>query len=370
MTQCRNLRLEWVEHQGRSCLRVTGWTECELGELEGLGADEMGRRLALLPSEVLTTGGDLRAVPPVSGHFTAEQDAVFFVPRFPFMAGTGYSFVIGLDRQEERPEVWAILRPAAPRAPATEVVAIYPTAAELPVNLLRIYVHFSGPMSEGWANQAIRVCREDTGAILEAVFLPPDPELWDSDRQRLTMLLDPGRIKRGLVPNTELGYPLIEGVPIRIFVDREFRDAAGQPLKADAGRNYHIGPALRSRIDPNRWQLSVPEPASSHPLVVDFGRPLDHALLQRCLRIRDSDGNPLPGKGDSGVGQISWRYTPLSPWAADRYQLDINPSLEDVAGNSPGRVFDRDISEPGDLPSGAGRFVVDFSCVPATTPIE
>ena len=370
MTQCRNLRLEWVEHQGRSCLRVTGWTECELGELEGLGADEMGRRLALLPSEVLTTGGDLRAVPPVSGHFTAEQDAVFFVPRFPFMVGTDYSLVIGLDRQEESPEVWAILRPAAPRAPATEVVAIYPTAAELPVNLLRIYVHFSGPMSEGWANRAIRVCREDTGAILEAVFLPPDPELWDSDRRRLTMLLDPGRIKRGLVPNTKFGYPLIEGVPIRICVDGEFRDAAGQPLKADAGRSYRIGPALRSRIDPNRWQLSVPEPASPHPLVVDFGRPLDHALLQRCLRIRDSDGNPLPGKGDSGVAESNWRFTPFSPWAADRYQLDINPSLEDVAGNSPGRVFDRDISEPGDLPSGAGRFVVDFSCVSATTPIE
>ena len=366
MTQCRNLRLEWVEHQGRSCLRVTGWSECELGELEGLGADEMGRRLALLPSEVLTTGGDLRAVPPVSGQFTAEQDAVFFVPRFPFMAGTDYSLVIGLDRQE----VWTILRAAAPRAPATEVVAIYPTAAELPVNLLRIYVHFSGPMSEGWANQAIRVCREDTGAILEAVFLPPDPELWDSDRRRLTMLLDPGRIKRGLVPNTEIGYPLIESVPIRICVDREFRDAAGQPLKADAERGYRIGPALRSRIHPNRWQLSVPEPASPESLVVDFGRPLDHALLQRCLRIRDSDGNPLPGKGDSGVGESSWRFTPFSPWAADRYQLDINPSLEDVAGNSPGRVFDRDISEPGDLPSGAGRFVVDFSCVSATAPIE
>ena len=370
MTQCRNLRLEWAEHQGRSCLRVTGWTKREFGELEGLGADEMGRRLALLPSEVLAAGGDFSAVPPVAGHFTAEQDAVFFVPRFPFMEGTEYSLVVGLDRQQEKPEVWAILRPATPRAPATEVMAIYPTAAELPVNLLRIYVHFSGPMSEGWANRAIKVCREDTGAILEAVFLPPDPELWDSDRRRLTMLLDPGRIKRGLVPNTEIGYPLIEGVPIRICVDGEFRDAAGQPLKADAGRSYRIGPALRLRIDPNRWQLSVPEPASVDPLVVDFGRPLDHALLLRCLSIRDSDGNPLPGKGDSGVAESSWRFTPSSPWAADRYQLDIDPSLEDVAGNSPGRVFDRDISEPGDLPSGAGRFVVDFSCVSATTRIE
>ena len=98
-------------------------------------------------------------------------------------------------------------------------MAIYPTAAELPVNLLRVYVHFSAPMSEGWAARAIRVSREDTGETLDDVFLPPEPELWDPERKRLTMLLDPGRIKRGLVPNLEFGYPLVEGTAVRIAID-------------------------------------------------------------------------------------------------------------------------------------------------------
>ena len=47
---------------------------------------------------------------------------------------------------------------------------IFPTAGELPVNLLRLYVHFSGPMSEGWANRAVQV-RNDLDEIIRAIEL-------------------------------------------------------------------------------------------------------------------------------------------------------------------------------------------------------
>ena len=127
------------------------------------------------------------------------------------------------------------MRPLPDAVFTTEVVAIYPTAAELPVNLLRVYVHFSASMSEGWAARAIRVTREDTGETLDDVFLPPEPELWDPERKRLTMLLDPGRIKRGLVPNLEFGYPLVEGTTVRIAVDtclsRRHRPAPPEPAR-------------------------------------------------------------------------------------------------------------------------------------------
>ena len=68
------------------------------------------------------------------------------------------------------------------------------------------------------------------------VFLPPEPELWDArNATRLTMLLDPGRIKRGLVPNLEFGYPLVEGTTISIGIDAAFRDATGPDAPGRGG---------------------------------------------------------------------------------------------------------------------------------------
>ena len=85
----------------------------------------------------------------------------------------------------------------------TEVMAIYPTAAEVPRNLLRLYVWFSAPMSEGYAARHVRLAG-DAGERLAGALLPGG-ELWSGDGRRLTLLLDPARIKRGLAAHREAG---------------------------------------------------------------------------------------------------------------------------------------------------------------------
>ena len=359
MTQRRRLQLEWAQHEGRDCLKIRGWTEAELRELNGLDAGALSRRLAPYPSEVLPQEGGWPVVPPVAGRFLIEGEAAWFVPRFSFVDGMSYSLLVGSVCGAE---VWDIRRPSSKGSATTEALAIYPTAAELPVNLLRVYVHFSAPMSEGWAARAITVSRADTGETLDDVFLPPEPELWDAERKRLTMLLDPGRIKRGLVPNLEFGYPLVEGTTVRIAVDTAFRDATGQPLRAGAERSYSIGPALRSRIDPAAWQLNAPASGSRESLRVKFDRPLDHGLLQHCLSVQDGDGRTIEGEGETGKGEGSWRFAPDDPWEDGHHRLVVEPRLEDVAGNTPARVFDRDVTKAEDAPGEWEAITVSFSC--------
>ncbi len=365
MTRCRQLHLEWLEHRGRTCLRVRGWAESEWHGF-GVMASALDRRLSILPSDVLESGVDFRTVPTLAGELIMEHASVCFVPRFPFMDGTSYTLLVYPDGRSEGPEAWAIRRPLPPSAPHTEALAIYPTAAALPVNLLRIYVHFSGPMSEGWAGRAVRACCEDTREVLEEAFLPPDPELWDPERRRLTMLLDPGRIKRGLAPNREVGYPLVEGATVKVIVDTEFRDASDQPLKSAVKRSYRIGPALRSRVCPEHWRLKAPKIGSLGQLKIQFDRPMDHALLQRGLTVCDADGVPVPGLGAPGASEESWLFTPDSPWGEGRYRLLVEPRLEDVAGNSLLRVFDRDVTKDEPPPLRGRRVRLDFSC--ASTP--
>lgn len=368
MTRGRQLRLDWSEHEGRACLRVRGWTEAELREPDAFA--RLVARLAVLPSGLVEAGADLRGLQPVAGRFALHGDAVCFIPRFPFLDGAGYSLLLLPAPGDERGNTgtWTIQRPARAGAPETSVVAIYPTADGLPVNQLKLYVHFSHSMSEGWAARAIHVRRADTHQPLADVFLGMAPELWDQERRRLTLLLDPGRIKRGLVPNQEAGYPLTEGVPVVVTIDTSFRDAAGRPLRNGAERRYEVGPPLRVRIDPAKWRLHEPAIGSADPLSVEFDRPLDSALLQHCLWVNDPAGMPLGGHGAVGPGERAWRFQPQSPWKQGRYVVMVDPRLEDLAGNSLVRVFDRDLTRAEDAPADARHVAMDFTLRAAHSP--
>jgi hypothetical protein len=313
---------------------------------------------------MVEAGAELGSLQPIAGRFDVDEEGLLFTPRFPFLAGTSYTLVVrGTQQISHDFDSWRIQRQTVTKEPTTQVVAIYPTADEVPVNLLRIYVHFSSPMSEGWALRSVHVRRADNNEPLEHVFLDMEPELWDPQRKRLTLLLDPGRIKRGLVPNEEAGYPLIEGVPIVVTVDRTFRDAEGQPLQAIVERRYRVSAPLRSRIIPADWQVHAPAAASRQPLIIEFGCPLDHALLLHSLRVREGSSRSLNGRTRVGTSELSWEFEPELPWNEGRYQVVIDPRLEDLAGNSLIRVFDRDLTLPEDDPGAARPSIVEFEVI-------
>src|SRR5262249_56091734 len=91
-----------------------------------------------------------------------------------------------------------------PETVPTVVEHVYPSRKELPENLLRFYFHFSAPMSRGDVYQYIRLL-DAAGKPIEAPFLELEQELWDESGRRFTLLIDPGRIKRGLKPREEGG---------------------------------------------------------------------------------------------------------------------------------------------------------------------
>lgn len=298
----------------------------------------------MVPAEFL----GLRPLQPTAGQFESAGDQIWFRPRFPLVPGATYALLV-----DGAPAATVTLPEDTCRGD-TSVVAIYPTARELPVNQLKLYIQFSGPMSEGWAGRAVHVRRADDEELLAGVFLPMEPELWDRARHRLTLLLDPGRIKRGLAPHAEMGYPLEHGVPIIVAIDRKFRDASGQPLLAGAERRYEVGPAVRRHVDPSDWHLRCPRAGTRGCLEVVFDRPLDRALLQHCLVVLDPRGRPLEGRATIVDGDRSWRFSPLRGWRPERYGLAVDPRLEDLAGNSLTRVFDRDLARPEDTPVDRG----------------
>jgi hypothetical protein len=321
--------VSWSTVRGAECLRVGGL--------------EIHAEVRVRPVLVAPPAG----LPSTAGTIIEDDGDLCFVPRFAFVGGTIYAVDVDGARVAE------LIRPQPNFPTTTSVVAIYPSATEVPRNLLRLYVHFSAPMREGRASEHVRLA-DEAGTEMAGALLALEHELWDPERRRLTVLLDPARIKRGLAPHRELGYPLRTGEAFRVVVDEAFPDAHGAPLRASAERRYEVGEDERRRVQPDRWDVAAPAAGTADPLEVMFDRSLDRALAAGCIRVAGPQGEPLRGTAAIGAAERSWRFEPADAWAPGPHRLVVDALLEDLAGNSVSRVFDRELGRPEDDPGDGG----------------
>lgn len=295
--------------------------------------------------------------PAMLGSYNLIKGGVRFTPRFPLQPGTRYRAVYRAPDGATTTEDFQTPQP--PAAPATEVATIYPTASTLPENQLKFYLHFTAPMGRGEAYDHLRLL-DETGRDLDLPFLEIGEELWDPSGKRLTLLLDPARVKRGLKPREEQGPVLTAGRSYTLVIDRRWRDATGRPLRAEFHKRFSVGPADEKSPDPRRWQLAPPAAGSRGPLLVRFGETLDQALLERMLWVVDADGQQLPGEMKIGEHEASWSFTPERRWQAGKYQLVADTLLEDLAGNSISRKFEVERSRPAPTPNESKQATIEF----------
>lgn len=285
--------------------------------------------------------GEDRTAPTMLGDYTENGGVITFTPRFPPSPGVTLHVTFS---PPNGPVVEGAFGEAAKAITATTKVAqLYPTSDEWPENTLKMYLEFSAPMSAGEAYDHIRVVDAQGRTIIDP-FVEIEQELWDASGQRLTILFDPGRIKRGLVDNRESGPPLMAGRPVTIEVDPTWRDANGAPLAEAFSKAVKVTPAVRDMVHVKHWRIDPPK-TSDGELVVTFDRPMDHALARRAISVT-KDGSLIAGEISIARNETEWRFRPSAAWAPGGYYLAVDGVLEDLAGNRPGKMFDVDTSDP------------------------
>lgn len=284
--------------------------------------------------------------PPVGGRYRWQEERLHFKPRFPWKAGQQleatwnpaevewpHAMSTKASRQEFR-----IAEPQIARPP-TEVTGISPPAGLVPQNILKFYATFSAPMSRGGAYANIRL-ESAAGEPLEFPFVELAEELWDPTGQRLTLLLDPARIKHGLRPREEQGPFWNEGDQVVLCIAAGWPDAAGRPLASEYRQCLSIGPADEVSPDPLTWDVELPAAAGRDPLRIAADEPLDEPLFVRRVTVLGPDGEVVQGVVEVSPDQTGWTLMPDSAWLPGDYTLEIDPRLEDLCGNSVGRPFE------------------------------
>lgn len=297
--------------------------------------------------------GDLTAgagLPPMFGEYRVQSGALRFEPQFPLEPRVKYRAIFHPDQlpgqRGSRVEAFTNVFQLPPRrsSPTAMVSHVYPSAELLPENLLKFYVHFSAPMSRGRIYDHIHL-RDETGKEIELPFLEIDEELWDPTMTRLTLLIDPGRIKRGLRPREEVGPALEEGKRYTLVVDQAWRDGTGNPLKETFQKVFKVGPADRDPPNPARWKIQPPKSETRDALTITFSKPMDHALAQRVIQVINDSGERMAGKIALEDQERRWIFAPIQPWRRGPYRVVVQTTIEDLAGNNIGKPFDVDLFE-------------------------
>jgi hypothetical protein len=293
---------------------------------------------------VTVVSDEISSPPAMLGSYAveAQQRRLAFNPRYPLSPFVTYEVHLGPKLQQQlKPtdsERLLFRLPQEPPKPKTTVSAVYPTANQLPENLLKFYIHFSAPMQRGEAYQRIHLFQGDQ--LVEEPFLELGEELWDTRQTRFTLFIHPGRIKRGVRPREEQGPAITAGKEYVLRVDADWLDANRNPLATAFEKKFTVTAPDREQLDPQNWKIETPAAQSHQPVGLVFDEPLDHGMLSRVLTVKHNSGTTIEGVAEVVDGEAMWRFTPTEAWAVGTYNIEVDTNLEDLCGNSIARPFE------------------------------
>ncbi|MEM9461422.1 MAG: hypothetical protein AAGF11_45075 [Myxococcota bacterium] len=313
---------------------VTFWEADGTIEVGGLDAQVRDQAIRARGLEVtLVEEGSPYPHRPLAGAHAASDDALVFQPRFPLAPGHTYDVHLAaadLDAQVSIP---------MPEAEPVAITEVYPTAAVVPENLLKIHLHFATSIGDDQIPDRVHLY-DEAGQEVEGVLFTPQHELWDPGRRRLTLLLDPGRVKTGLQVHEQNGRALRAGTTMTLVVDAGWRDLAGTVATEAMRRPLIVGPEDRTMESIEAWSLRPPRAGTRQPLRVRTPESLDQACLVAFVRVVDSTGRPIPGDITLSEREKTWSFVPSEPWQPTDYALQVDPRIEDLAGNNFLESFD------------------------------
>jgi hypothetical protein len=224
-----------------------------------------------------------------------------------------------------------------------EMTKVYPTTEKVPENLLKMYFVFSNPMQEVHKSlDYIKVVKLSDNKEVD-IFLELEPELWNKEHTQLTLWLDPGRIKTGLIPNKKMGLPILAGNRYVVKVDKSWEDADGNQLKQDYFKTLDVGLRDKERPSEKNWEIIIPRCGTKGPLAIDFKEPLDAMLSGESFDIYKFENNLMDGKFKLKNNEEVLLFYPDSLWTRGAYKILVASRLEDLAGNNLNQLFDEDL---------------------------
>jgi hypothetical protein len=216
-------------------------------------------------------------------------------------------------------------------------IRISPQAKVLPANILRFYIHFARPGEAHFDRDHLWLLNEEE-QVVQDPFLILSQELWSIDGRRLTVLMEPGRIKRGLGADPSHNPAFAVGRTYTL---------AATALRQTARHTFRVSDPMLEAIDETCWRVASPRARGFGPAIVHFDRVMDAALCEDEIRVLTPSGEVVQTHALLAPGGTELQLIPSHAWRAEEYRLVISERFEDVCGNRLGESLDHNLSASG-----------------------
>jgi hypothetical protein len=184
----------------------------------------------------------------------------------------------------------------------------------------------------------IKLTNEE-GKNITGVFFENQYELWNEDRNVVTLLIDPGRVKLGLLANNTMGRAFDEGKKYTLTIDSLLLDFKDQALNKSFTKNFIAVKEDRLAPDTKNWNVFSPQANTKQAIVIDFNDKIDPISAQTFIKVF-KDGNEIKGTISLLNEEQKWVFHPHKNWKKGNYFIVVHPSLEDISANSLQQIFD------------------------------
>ncbi|MFS4469079.1 Ig-like domain-containing protein [Maribacter sp. 2210JD10-5] len=276
-------------------------------------------------------------ITPILGAMTTDGNSHSFIPVIPFTPCEKYQikngeqiigeFMVAPTRLEEKPKL----------------EAIYPSNDTIPENLLKMYFIFSEPMQEVGNILDFITVFDNTDKSYKKVFLELPSHLWNREHNRLTLWLDPGRIKTDLIPNKREGLPVNKDHSYTLKIDKNLKSAKGIPLRQSYSKVFYVNSKDTEKPNLSKWQIGNPKKDSKDTLIIKFNEPMDAILAKETILIKNSYGRVIDGKYALSENEQQLNFYPKKPWPAGTHEIEVLSIFEDLAGNNLNHLFDNNL---------------------------
>jgi hypothetical protein len=226
-------------------------------------------------------------------------------------------------------------------------IQVFPSASEIPTNLLRFHISFDEVPEVFDIGTAIRLI-DATGVAIDHVFLDLNEGLWSADGLTLTVMLHPGRIKTGLIASRSLGNAFREHNRYELQLRREHLPSlhhAYSPSSASATnewaciKRFTVIAAVDTAIDAQSLLLSVPNAHSLSRLSITFPHSIDRLGAENYVRLSNAADQLLDVQLEVGSAEKAIHFVPRHAWPSGPVTIHFSVDFEDVSGNRLSSAF-------------------------------
>ena len=263
-----------------------------------------------------------------------------FTPLVPFDPEIVYTLFYG-----EQVYVFEIEK--ADTNQSLQITDIYPSVNQVPANILKWYIQFSKPVNPVKIYEHIQFLDQDNQPIHRSILNLGAP-LLSADGMLLTIWVEPGRQKRMLGPNQHLGSVFEPSKKYTLRIASTLKDAQGFPIENEVTHTFTTLDADRIKPSLSNWTTTSLQANTLQRLEIKCEEQLDYGSLLDAFSLY-YDGRPVAGTIAYDSFNKTIIITPVSNWKKGTYTIQMEPQLEDLAGNNLVHLFDRPVDKNEDI---------------------